>query len=183
MNSGRRWSRALFNRLSPVRRPKRETHPRPLRAERARNIFEKETVPGILPPSVGDRRMQMTSHKRRIRELLVRAWSPYLAVAMLFWSVEIAIFVGVARTFFPEVDLNSWTCIVAMTPPLLVALYVNFFVGTVLFVRAFSRRKGRAKTLHYLFPEGEVGKLRVIRWILLKMAGVREESEADTDSR
>jgi len=125
----------------------------------------------------------MSAHSRRIRELIVRAWSPYLAVAMLLWGVEIAIFVGVARAFFPEVNLNSWTCIAAMTPPLLVALYVNFFVGTVLFVRAFARRKGRAKTVHYLFPEGEVGKLRVIGRILLAAAGIRDESAAGVDSR
>jgi hypothetical protein len=122
----------------------------------------------------------MSPHNRRIRELLVRAWSPYLAVGMLLWGVEIAIFVVVARAYFPEVELNSWPCIAAMTPPLLVALYVNFFLGTVLFVRAFARRKGRAKTVHYLFPEGEAGKLRVIGRILLKAAGVREVAGVDS---
>ena len=125
----------------------------------------------------------MSPHNRRIRELLVRAWSPYLAVGMLLWGVEIAIFVVVGRAYFPEVDLNSWPCIAAMTPPLLVALYVNFFVGTVLFVRAFARRKGRAKTLHYLFPEGEVGKLPVLGRILLAAAGIRDGSAAGVDSR
>ena len=124
----------------------------------------------------------MSPHNRRIRELLVRAWSPYLAVGVLLWGVEIAIFVVVAREYCPEADLNSWPCIAAMTPPLLVALYVNFFLGTVLFVRAFARRKGRAKTVHYLFPEGEV-KLRPIGRILLAAAGIRDESEAGVDSR
>jgi len=123
----------------------------------------------------------MSPHNRRVRQLVVGAWGPYLAVAMLFWGVEIAIFVGVARAYFPEVDLNSWSCIAAMTPPLLVALYVNFFVGTVLFVRVFARRKGRAKAVHYLFPKGEAGKLGVISWILLKTAGV--ERWAGVDSR
>src|SRR5262245_61369328 len=119
--------------------------------------------------------MQMSPHNRRIRELLVRAWSPYLAAAMLLWGAEIAIFVGVARAFFPEVDLNSWTCIAAMTPPLLVALYVNFFVGTVLFVKAFSRRKGRAKAVHYLFPKAEVGSPGVIGRILLWATGSEKD--------
>jgi hypothetical protein len=127
--------------------------------------------------------MQMSPHNRLIRELLVRAWSSYLAVAMLLWGVEIAIFVGVARVCFPEVDLNSWSCVAAMTPPLLVALYVNYFVGTVLFVRAFTKRKGQTKAVHYLFPGGEVGKLGVIGRILLKAAGVREESGVCVDSR
>ena len=125
----------------------------------------------------------MSPHQRRVRKLLARSWSPYLAVAMLLWGVEIAIFVVVVRRFFPEVDLNSWPCIAGMTPPLLVALYANFFVGTVLFVRAFARRKGRAKAVHYLFPEGEVGKLGVIGRMLLAAAGVREESAAGFDSR
>ena len=125
----------------------------------------------------------MSAHSRRIRELIVRAWSPYLAVAMLLWGVEIAIFVGVARAFFPEVDLNSWTCIAAMTPPLLVALYVNFFVGTVLFVRAFARRKGRAKAIHYLLPKAEVGRPGVIGRILLWAAGLREDSAPGVDFR
>src|SRR5262245_27191828 len=102
--------------------------------------------------------MQMSPHRRRVRELLARAWSPYLVVAMLLWCVEIAIVVGTARALLPKVDLNSWTCIAALTPPLLLALYINFFVGTVLFVRAFTRRKGRAKAMHFLFPESEVGK-------------------------
>ena len=102
---------------------------------------------------------------------------------MLLWGLEIALFVGIAREFWPEVDLNSWPCIAAMTPPLLVALYVSFFVGTVLFVRAFARRKGRAKTVHYLFPEGEVGKLGVIGRILLKAAAVLDEPAAGADSR
>jgi hypothetical protein len=102
---------------------------------------------------------------------------------MLLWGFEIAIFVSVARGFLPEVDLNSWPCIAVMTPPLLVALNVNFFVGTVLFVRAFTRRKGQAQTVHYLFPDGGVGKLGLIGRILLKTAGVRDESAADVDSR
>ena len=125
----------------------------------------------------------MSPHNRRIRKLFVRAWSPYLAVGMLLWDVEIAIFVVVARAYFPEVDLNSWPCIAAMTPPLLVALYVNFFVGTVLFVRAFARRKGRARTVRYLFPEGEVGKLQLIGRILLAAAGIRDKSATGNDSR
>lgn len=125
----------------------------------------------------------MSPHGRHIRKLVVRAWSPYLAVGMLLWGLEIAIFVVVARTYFPEVDLNSWPCIAAMTPAVLVALYVNFFVGTVLFVRAFARRKGRAKTIHYLFPEGEVGKLRAMGRTLLAAAGIRDESAAGVDSR
>ena len=122
----------------------------------------------------------MNHHGKRVRKLLVQAWSPYLAVAMLLWGFEIAIFVSVAREFLPEVDLNSWPCIAVMTPPLLVALNVNFFVGTVLFVRAFTRKKGQAKTVHYLFPDGEVG---VIGRIFLKTPGVRDESAAGVDSR
>jgi hypothetical protein len=102
---------------------------------------------------------------------------------MLLWGVEIAIFVGVATAYFPEADLNSWTCIAAMTPPLLVALYANFFVGTILFVRVFARRKGWAKTVHYLFPEGEAGKLGVLSRILLKAAGARQEKRTGVDSR
>jgi hypothetical protein len=127
--------------------------------------------------------MQMSTHDRRVRELLVRAWGPYLALAMLLWGVEIAIFVSAARAFFPEVDLNSWICIAAATPPLLVAICVNFFVGTVLFVRVFVRRKGRAKALHYLFPKLEGGKCGMISRILLKAAGVREDKESGVDSR
>jgi len=125
----------------------------------------------------------MPAHRRRIQELIVRAWSPYLGVALLLWGLEIAIFVSVARAFFPEVDLNSWTCIAAMTPPLLVALYVNLFVGTVLFVKAFSRRKGRAKAIHYLFPKAEVGRPGVIGRILRWATGVREGSGPGVDSR
>ena len=125
----------------------------------------------------------MSPHNRRVRELIGRGWSPYLAVAMLLWGVEIVIFVVVARTYFPEVDLNSWRCIAVMTPPLLVAQYTNIFVGTVLFVRAFVKRKGRAKAVHYLFPEGEGGKLGVLGRVLLAAAGVREESSAGVDSR
>jgi hypothetical protein len=102
---------------------------------------------------------------------------------MLVWGVELNLFAGVARTYFPEVDLNLGPCIAAMTPPLLVALLVNFFVGTVLFARAFARRKGRGKAVHYLFPEAEVGKLGVLGRILLKVAGLREEKRAGGDSR
>jgi hypothetical protein len=106
----------------------------------------------------------------------MRGFSPYLAAAMLLWGVEIAIFVVVARTYFPEVDLNSWPCIAAMTPPLLVALYVNFFVGTVLFVRAFIKKKGRARAVRYLFPAGESGRIGVTGRILLWAAGAQDES-------
>jgi hypothetical protein len=102
---------------------------------------------------------------------------------MLLWGVELSIFAVVARAYFPEVDLNSWSCIAAMTPPLMVVLLVNFFVGTVLFVRAFARRKGRAKTLHYLFPEAEGGNLGALGWILLKAAGLREEKRSGGHSR
>jgi hypothetical protein len=126
---------------------------------------------------------QMSPHNKRVRKLLIWALSPYLAVAMLLWGVEIAIFVSVVRAFFPEVDLNSWTCIAVATPPLIVALYLNFFVVAVLFVRAFARRKGRAKAVRYLFHEGKAGKLRVISRFLLKAAGVREENGARVDSR
>jgi hypothetical protein len=93
---------------------------------------------------------------------------------MLVWCVEIAIFVAVARAFFPAVDLNSWPCIAVMTPPLLAALCFNFFVGTVLFLRAFTRKKGRARAVHYLFPEREAGKLGVIGRLLLAAAGIRK---------
>src|SRR5262249_61378343 len=88
------------------------------------------------------RKMKPSPYERRVRKLIVRAWSPYLAAAMLIWGVEIAAFVCVARAYFPEVDLNAWPCIAAMTPPVLGALFFNFFVGTALFVRAFARRKG-----------------------------------------
>jgi hypothetical protein len=118
----------------------------------------------------------MSPHNKRIQQLVARGWSPYLGAGMLLWGFEICIFVVVARTYFPEADLNSWPCIAVMTPPLLVALYVNFFVETVLFVRAFARKKGRARTVHYLFPAGEAGKLRLIGRILLWVAGFREEA-------
>jgi hypothetical protein len=124
----------------------------------------------------------MSPHDRRVRELLVRAWCPYLVLAMLLWSVEIAIFVSAAQTYFPKVDLNSWTCIAAAAPPLLVALFVNFLVGTVLFVRAFVRRKGRAKAVHYLFPEVEAGKCGMLSRILLLAAGIREAKGSGVDS-
>jgi hypothetical protein len=94
---------------------------------------------------------------------------------MLLWGAELAICVSAARACLPEVDLNSWPCIVAATPPLLAALYVNFVVGTALFVRAFARRKGRAEAVHYLFPKVELGKCGMISRILLKAAGIREE--------
>lgn len=116
--------------------------------------------------------MQVSLHNRRVRQLVVEAWAPYLGVAMLLWGVELIIFAVVAMTYFPEVNLNSWTCIAVMTPPLVAALLVNFFVGTVLFVRAFAKRKGRGKAVHYLFPEAEIGKLGVLGRILLKAGGL-----------
>lgn len=118
----------------------------------------------------------MSPHNRRVRKLIVGAWGPYLAGGMLLWGVEIAIFVVVTRTYFPDVDVNSWACIAAATPPLLVALYVNFFVGTVLFVRAFASSKGQAKAVRYLFPERQAGKRGMISRIVLKAAGVRGET-------
>jgi hypothetical protein len=115
----------------------------------------------------------MSLHDRRVRELIVGAWAPYLGFAMLLWGAELATLVVAAQACLPEVDLNAWTSIAVATPPLLAALFVNLFVGTVLFVRAFVRRKGRARAVHYLFPEVGAGNGGVLGRILLMAAGVR----------
>src|SRR5436309_820970 len=115
--------------------------------------------------------MKPSPHARRVRKRIVRAWAPYLAAAMLLWGVEVPLL-----SASPGPSSPKWPCIATMTPPLLVALYFNFFVGTALFVRAFARRKGRAGVARYLFSEGEGGEPGVIGRALLKAAGARSEA-------
>jgi hypothetical protein len=90
---------------------------------------------------------------------------------MLLWGVEIALFVALAQAYFPKVDLNSWACIATTAPPLLAALFVNFAVGTALFVRAFVWKKGRDRALRYLFHAREAGQCGILARILLLAAG------------
>jgi hypothetical protein len=122
---------------------------------------------------MGNGRVQMSPYNRRVREIIVRAWGPYLAVAMLVWAVEIAMVAGIARASFPDADLNSWPFIALLTPPLLLAIYLNYLIATVLFVRDFTRRKGRAKAVQYLFAGDDVKKRGVIGRILLAATGIR----------
>jgi hypothetical protein len=143
--------------------------------------LQREPVPSSARASAG--RVQMSPHNKHIRKLIARALSPYLLVAMLLWWVEATLFLSAARAYFPEVDLNSWACIGAAAPPLLVALLINFFVGTVLFVRAFTRRKGRTKAVRYLFPEVEAGKGGMLIRVLLRAAGAREDRGSGIDFR
>jgi hypothetical protein len=116
--------------------------------------------------------MKRSPHDSCVRRLIAQAWGPYLAVAVFLWAVEIVAFVSAVRAFFPGLDPESLTCIAIVTPLLLLAVWVNLFGGTVLFVRAFARRKGRAKALHYLFRGREAGKPGLISRLLIKAAGL-----------
>jgi hypothetical protein len=115
--------------------------------------------------------MQMSPHSRRIRKLIAGGLAPYLAIAMLLWGFEVALFVVAAQAYFPEVDLNSWACIALTAPLLLAALLVNFAVGTALFVRAFVWKKGRDRALRYLFHAREAGQCGMLARMLLLAAG------------
>jgi hypothetical protein len=116
--------------------------------------------------------MDLSFSPGRVRRVVARAWAPYLAVAMLLSGVELAAFVSAVRAFFPGVDPESWTCIAGATPFVLLAWCINFFGATALFVRAFARKKGRARAMHYLFPDVEAGRPSVLSRMLLTAARI-----------
>jgi hypothetical protein len=112
----------------------------------------------------------------RVRKLIGKGISAYFGSAMFLWMVEYATFLEVTKTFFPRMDRYSWPCIAIAAPLLIVALWTNMLIGAVLFVRAFVRKKGRTKTVHYLFPDAERGCPKVATRILLRLAGIRSTS-------
>jgi hypothetical protein len=117
--------------------------------------------------------MQRPPCDRRISRVLARAWSPYIGAALLLWGLELAIFVTVMHEYFPEVDINSWPVIAIATPPVLVAAFFHFLMGSILFVRAFAKKKGRNKTLRYLVPDCATGQGRFLNRLFLRVIGAR----------
>jgi hypothetical protein len=98
-----------------------------------------------------------------------------MGVALLVGGLQLVSFVLFMREYFPQIDVNSWTCIEVAAPPLFVAMQINMFVGTALYVRAFARKKGPEQTLRYLFPGSNRG---TYSRLLLRAAGLRETQPA-----
>jgi hypothetical protein len=123
--------------------------------------------------------MRPSFSDKRVRKVIGNGMSPYFGLAGLLWMAEYAAFFAVTKTCFPEVDMNSWPFIAIVAPLVILALWVNLIGAMVLFARAFARRKGQTKAVHYLFPSAEAGHPGLANRILLKLAGIRVGGEAE----
>jgi len=116
--------------------------------------------------------MNSLRHDRRIRQLIAAVWAPYMGLAILVWGVELACSVVIMKEYFPQVDVESLNCIVVAMPLVLLAVWLNFFVATVLFIRAFVQKKGRDKAMRYLFPASDNDQRGILSRMLLKASGL-----------
>jgi hypothetical protein len=115
---------------------------------------------------------------KRVRKLIGTAMAPYFGLAMFLWMGEFAVFFAITKTRFPEVDVDSWPFVAIAFPLVILLLWINMLGATVLFARAFARRKGHTKAVHCLFSSAKAGQPGLVNRILLKLAVIRLGGEA-----
>jgi hypothetical protein len=93
-------------------------------------------------------------HVKRIRKIVMTPLVRYIMVPWLFssglWMIVIA---SIARSFHPNIDVNSWHFFVRVFPIWAALLALTLYALSAIQVRILIHRKGSSRAIKYLFPE------------------------------